>query len=229
MNKKNIIILSLLSAFFSLLYILSNQFGLFRYISMFIFPIEKYVNNYKNLDKITNKIIISIITTDKQLDNIKYTIKSLLDQTVKVDLISITLPHDNKFILSPELAKTVVIYKCGDEKTVTSNLNCLLSTIFREGETTTKLITLKGGVIYGKDFIETLLNSSEKNPDTIIYINSIKDSIDLEKGALFNMGIFDDKFNNISDNVDANEYINKYIHEKSYKKLKINYSENYKY
>ena len=54
-------------------------------------------------------------------------------------------------------------------------------------------------------------------------------SIDLEKGALFNMGIFDDKFNNISDNVDANEYINKYIHEKSYKKLKINYSENYKY
>ena len=234
MEKKNIIIISLLSAVFSLIYILLNYFGLIRYICMYIYPIETYINKYKNIDHINkkNKVIITIITTNKQLENIHNTVKSLLDQTIRVDLISIIIPSKHNFVLPIELNKIVTLYNCPDEKAITGNLNCLLSTISREGESSTKLITLGAGVIYGKDFIETILEASEKNPNSIIYVDSGKNnSIDLEKGALFNMGFFDKDFMNIPDDVHANDWVNNYFNiqkHKDIKKIKIKYTENYK-
>ena len=234
MKKKTIIIISLLSAVFSLIYILLNYFGLVRYIGMYIYPIEGFINKYKNIDQINikNKVIISLIATTPQLENINPVIKSLLDQTVRVDLISIILPSHNTWVLPTELTKTVAIFKCPPgEKTQTGNLDCLLSTITREGESTTKIITLGAGVIYGKDFIEILLETSEKNPNSIIYVNSDSKSesyIDLEKGSLYSMNFFDQDFLNIGPPADmhANEWINKYF--KNRDKKKIVYNENYK-
>ena len=231
MEKKTIIIISLLSAVFSLIYILLNYFGLIRYIGMYLYPIDGYINNYKNLDQINkeNKVVISIIPTGNNIDNIKHVIKSLLDQTVKVNIISIIIPQKNNYELPKELIKTVAVYKCGDEKSKTGNLNCLLATIAREGEATTKIITLSDGVIYGKDFIETLLDKADKNPNSIVYVDSGKNNyIDLEKGAVFSTAFFDKDFLNIPDDVHANEWVNKYFNNKGTKKIKVKYSENYK-
>jgi hypothetical protein len=231
MEKKTIIIISLLSAVFSLIYILLNYFGLIRYLYMYIYPIEGYINKYKNLDQINkeNKVIISLIATDKQLENITHVIKSLLDQTVRVDLISIIIPQTNNYVLPKNLSKTVAIYKGCDEKAKTGNLNCLLSTIAREGEITSKIITLGADVIYGKDFIETILDTSEKNPDSVVYVNSGKNNyIELEKGAVFSIGFFEKDFMDIPSDVHANEWVNNYINNKGIKKVKVNYNENYK-
>ena len=93
MEKKTIIIISLISAIFSLIYILLNYFGVIRYFGLYFSPVEKYIKKYKNLDKIgEHKIIISLTETPEQIKKITPTIKSLLDQTVKVDLISIVIP-----------------------------------------------------------------------------------------------------------------------------------------
>lgn len=231
MKRKTIIILSLLSAVFSLLYILLNYFGIIRYMSMRTDSINSYIDNYKNLDQINKeiKVIITIIATKKQLRNIKPVIKSLLDQTVKVNLISMIIPYKTNYKLPEDLSNVVAIYNCNEEKAKTGDLNSLLSTISREGEATTKVITLGAGVIYGKDFIETLLEAGEQNPNTILYIdNRKKDFIKLEKGAVFNTGFFDKDFMDIPDEVHANEWVNKYFDNKNIKKINIKYKENYK-
>ena len=96
MKKKTIITLSLISAVLSFFYIILNYYGFLRYIGIKIFPVERYFNNNKNLDKIhkNNKIVISIMVDDinkKSLQSsLNSTIKSLLDQTIAVDFISIT-------------------------------------------------------------------------------------------------------------------------------------------
>ena len=230
MQKKTIIILLTLSAVFSMFYILLSYYGFLRYINIHLYSTESYMNNYKNLDQINkkHKVVISIITSDEQLKNIKYMVKSLLDQTVKVNLISITTP-DNNYVLPKELINTVALYKCNKEKTRSGNLNSILSTMVREGDSTTKLITLEAGVVYGKDFIESLLEMEEKNPNCVVYVNKENhNSIELEKGVVFNMGFFDKDFIDIPTNVNANEWVNTYINNKNIKKVKLDYNQNYK-
>ena len=232
MKKKNLIILCLLSAVFSIIYIVLNYYGLIRYTNMYFYSIEHYLNNYTTLDQVNkkHKVIISIIVKEEQLKNIKYVIKSLLDQTVKVNLISIVLPDNNNYILPDELNKTVAIYKYSHTKKSLGNLNSILSTIIREGDATTKIVTLQAGTIYGKDFIETILEESEKYPESVIYVNSEKNNyIELEKGVVFNAGLFDTDFIDNPNNINTTHFVNNYFDKKNIKKNKLKYNQNYRY
>lgn len=222
MEKKTIIIISLISAIFSLIYILLNYFGVIRYFALYFSPVEKYIKKYKNLDKIgEHKIIINLTVTPEQIKKITPTIKSLLDQTVKVDLISIVIPYGNKYKLPSKLKDSVSVFRCEDDK---KELNFLIPTILREGESTTRIITLGSDKVYGKDFIETLLEQSNKNPNKIIYKNN-KDYIDLTKGVVFSTNFFDEKALDIPENTDCNKWVNNYFN--SFQKERINYNENY--
>jgi hypothetical protein len=222
MEKKSIIILSLLSAVLSLIYVLLSYFGLLRYYSLYYFDIKGYTKNYKNLDKLgKHRTVISMIVTQKQIIDIDHTIKSLLDQTVKVDLISITIPTDFDYTLKDELNDCVSIFRCDPDKGI---LNCLLPVIMREQESTTRIITLCDGIAYGKDFIETILEESENNPEKIIYVNK-ENYMDLSKGIVFSTKFFNEDFLDVPDNIDSNEWINEYF--KNTQKIKIDYNENY--
>lgn len=222
MKKKTIIIVSLISSVLSLLYVILNYFGLIRYCGLYLFTVESYSKKYNNLDKIGDyRTVISLTATPEQMKNLTPTIKSLLDQTVKVDLISVTIPYGNEYKLPSKLENSVSIFRCGIDK---KSLNCLLPAITREGESTTKIITLGSDKIYGKDFIEVLLDKSNKKPDTIIYENN-KDYIDLMKGVVFSTNFFEENIFDKPTNVEPNEWINEYF--KYFPKEKINYTENY--
>lgn len=223
MERKTIIIISIISAILSLFYILLNYFGLLRYMGLYIFPIEGYIKNYKNLDQIDkNRVVISLTASPNQLKKITPVIKSLLDQTVKIDLISIIVPYGNQYVLPVSVSNAVTVFRCG---TNNGKLNCLLPAVLRENESTTKIITLGSNTIYGKDFIETLLEESKKYPDQIIYVNK-KDYIDLDKGVVFNTKFFNEDFLNVNRKIDANQWVNDYFKNKP--KKRITYSENFK-
>jgi len=221
MEKKIIIIISLISAVLSLVYVLLNYFGITRYMGLYMFPVESYIKNYKKLDKIgKNRTIISVTATPNQMKKLTTTIKSLLDQTVKVDIISIVIPHGNKYIVPNELKDVISIFRCGEDK---EGLNCLIPTVMRENESTTRIITIGSGKIYGKDFIEELLVEAEKYPNKIIHTT---DSIDITSGVVFSTEFFDENFLNTPKGIDANKWVNTYF--KDFQKQKIKYSENYK-
>ena len=89
MEKKTIIIISVVSIIISLIYILLNYFGLLRYMGMYLYSPSTFGEAYKKLDEgdKNNRIVISLTTTPENLKNITPVINSLLDQTVKVNLI----------------------------------------------------------------------------------------------------------------------------------------------
>ena len=183
-------------------------------------PVEKYINKYNNLDQVNpnSKVIICLIV--KNDINLTPTIKSLLDQTVKVNQISVIIPENINYTVPNILTNIITIYKCDKDKSL---LNFLYYTLLKEGEENTKIITLNNNKIYGKDFIETLLETSEKKPMDIIHINN---TINIENGCLFSTQLFNEDFIDINQNKDnLNQYINNYF--KNTPKTKINYSENF--
>ena len=225
MNKKSIIILSFLSAIFSLIYVLSNYFGWTRYFNLYISPIEKYINNYKNLEQVNDKkrVVVSISPTPDQLHKIEQVIKSILDQTVRVDLIYVVLPYgkDHKLDkkISKKLEKTVTLFRTSRHY---GKLISLIPIAMKEGESNTQIITLGADKIYGEDFIETLLDISEKYPDNIISSNS-HSSIE---GTVFNINLFEESFFNIPKYYDKEKWFGKYF--SKVPKKNINYKQNYR-
>src|SRR3989344_4209045 len=100
MTKKTIIILSVVSTILSLVYIFLVYFGIIRYFSIQIYPLESYSKNYKNLDKASkdekNRVIVSLSTSPNKIKKLKPVINSILDQTVRVDEIAISIPYDKQ-------------------------------------------------------------------------------------------------------------------------------------
>lgn len=223
MEKKTIIIISLVSAILSLIYVILNYYGITRYISMYFLSAEKYTKNYKKLDKIGNyKTVISLTITQNQMSKLPQVIKSLLDQTIRVDYISLIIPYGYEYQLPKDLDSSILVLRCSKDHGI---LNCLIPSILKETESTTRIITLGADSVYGTDFIETLMESSEKYPDKIIYVNK-NDVIDLNKGVVFSTKFFNTGFVDIPGGVDGNKWVNDYF--KDFPKQRISYGDNYK-
>lgn len=220
MERKTIILISLIAAIISMIYVILDYFGIIRYIKLYLYSPEQYIKDYKKLDKIyKDKVVISLTTTPDNMKKLKPVINSLLDQTVQVDLISLCIPEGNdEYKLPSELKDAVAIFRCGNDQ----ELNPLISTIMREGESTTSIIVLGDDYVYGKDFVETLIEESNKNPNDIICVGN---SINLKKGALFKTDFFKEDFLE-KNNQTPDEFVNDYF--KNHKQIHINYYENYK-
>lgn len=226
MQKKTIIILSLLSAVFSLIYILFSYYGYMRYFGMYVFSTESYSKNYSKLDKMVDdkKVIISMTTTPSRIKKIGPVIRSLLDQTVRVDSISIVIPYGKDYTIEKDLEKVVSVYRTGKDY---GELNCLIPTVMREGESDTLIITVGDDTIYSKDFIEKLLETNQSNTDSIIF-NSKDEQVDTKKGSVFKTDIFDEGFLDPPEGVDSNKWINDYIAKNKLKTMRIEAKENYR-
>jgi hypothetical protein len=224
MEKKTIIKISIISIIISMIYLLLQYFGIIRYVKLYFSSLQNYIENYKNLDKIdkNNKVVINLTLNSKNVKKLTPVINSLLDQTTKVDLISVTIPDGKDYKLPEKIKDAVFIVKSNENY---GELTPLLSSVLDEGENNTKIIILGDDKIYGKDFIEKLIVESNENPDKIIYANS-KNSINLNQGVIFKSDFFDEKFLDIKKNVNPHKWVNNYF--KDYKKKKISYYENYK-
>lgn len=224
MDKKTIVAISLVIAIISLVYMLLSYFGLVRYAGMYLFSTESYTKNYSNLDQVDKdkRVIISLTATEKEMKKLTPVIKSLLDQTVKVNLISVVVPYGKKYKLPKNLKDSVSVYKTGINY---KDLNAVIPAALREGEATTQIIALGADKIYGKDFIEELLETAKKNPEHIVYCNNKDEEMCIRKGILFPIDVFTEEFFNLPKNTDSKDWVNKFF--KGQKKTKIEYSENY--
>ena len=166
MNTYLFIFLTILS----IVFIIASYYGIDRYIKLHINNTESYIENYKNLNKANTdkKVVISLSNNDTYsyetsiLVNMKPVLKSILDQTVKVDMISLNV----SFALSHKdtCEKIANIFECQDYGCATK----FVPTILREDNADTIIIILNNNVIYGKDFIESIIDEYNKNKTAII-------------------------------------------------------------
>jgi len=212
MNKITIIIF-LLSILLTLIY----YFGLIRYLMLYVNPLEKYINNYKNLDKSSSgKVIISLTTTPCKIDKMEMMIKSILDQTVRVDQIVLNIPElykGEKYNIPEEYKNILNIFTSGRDYGIAGTK--LIPTLLREPDADTIIILLNDDIIYGEDFIETLIHDSESNKEKCIYSSN---------SILVKPKFFDEKILNREGNIDNNFILDNLKVEK----IKISYFENYK-
>ena len=198
----------------SLVFTFLIYFGITRYIQLHYENPDKYIKNYKNISNIADindKIIISFTTTPSRIKKITPMLNSILDQTVKVDRIVLNIPKicNNKEYDIPEKYKDILsIMKC--EKNY-GPATKFVPTILREDDANTIIILLDDDTIYGKDFIETILEESKKNKNKAI----ISKKAILCKPTHIDPNIFDKKceFSTdkwIEDNIIAEKYILKY-------------------
>ena len=218
MQKKTIIILTIVSTLLSLIYIILLYFGLTRYLSLRIKSSKKLIENYSKIPRVDNntRTIISFTTVPDRINKIQPMINSILDQTKRVDQIVLVIPYkykDKKYDI-PQFVKDVanVVPSGKDYGQGTKFIPVLL----REKECDTIIIALNDNVIYGADFIETITDEAKTHPDTVITDN--KKYAILTRPACYGCDII----NRDQDKFDDTWFINNAKH-----KITIKYTENY--
>jgi hypothetical protein len=219
MKKNTKVILLFFSTIFSLLIIFMTYYSLDRYAGLHLSKINKYIENYSKLDKIKGRTVISFYTTPDRIKKINPMIKSILDQTVKVDEIALNLPPSKeKYNIPPEYEQIINVYNVGKNYGTSTSI---IPTLLREKEKGTKIIYLDDDKIYGKDFIQTMLEEGEKIPDrAVVCKKNEKICGVLVKPEFFKTDVVYNKMENFDNNWMMDHLTNK--------SREINYKENYK-
>jgi hypothetical protein len=154
-------VLLILSVIFSFIYTLMVYYSMDRYLTLYFTSTEGYSKEYMKLDKADDKGNVSVIISasprccGRRLDVV---LSSILDQTVKVDKILVDISECD-FVRIPVLEGGVVEFLRDREKLVD---------IVRESDADTRFVFLQDDVIYGKDFLQNILEKSLEKPDKIV-------------------------------------------------------------
>lgn len=163
--------MTIISIIATLLYMLIAYYGYDRNIVIRNFAnTESYIKNYSSIDKEKDiRIVLNILVNDAEIDKLKPLLLSLLDQTIRVDEIAISkYSNTNIKRTCDDYVKDICqIYNLNDSS---DNLKAILS---RERESDTILILLDNNVLYGKDFLEYIIEMSKKYPNNIIDVNNV--------------------------------------------------------
>ena len=142
-----------------------------RYKKLQQSSLKQYVNNYRNIDKkCKDKVVISFTTTPNRIKDITPMLLSLLDQTARVDQIAMNIPekcNDYSYDIPKEYGDICNIYTAGKDYGIGTKY---VPTLLREDNCGTKIILIDDNKIYGKDFIEKIIQESNKYPDKVIYV-----------------------------------------------------------
>lgn len=187
MSKRLFQIISLIFSILYLIYLFLSYNGITRYLTLHVNSTESYIKNYPNLQKADKDRVVVCFSADlNSLQNIKPFLNSILDQTVRVDDIALTIPSKDINKIPENLKKVLSIYGYNKDY---ENAGNLISSVLREPEATTKIIIVEPYMVYGEDFIETMIKESSKHKDKIIYAHPSKSP---KWGILLKPSFFDD-------------------------------------
>lgn len=179
------------------------QFDISRYVKIkYSNEYKSYITNYSKIPKINTeqKVIISLTTSPQMINNIKSTIKSLLDQSVRVDEIVLNIPEKSNGLIYniPEVYKDMItIKKCSVDYGESTSI---IPTLLRECDDCV-VICVEDKYIYGFDFIESIFDQYKKNTNKII----------ISKGSiLLKCSFFDNNILLVDKKMSTTKLLNKY-------------------
>ena len=175
------VIISLVVSILSFVAILISYFGISRLICLRLYSIDHYLEKYHKLDKDVQRVVISMTVFDADTSKLKPVINSLLDQTNRVDQISLNIPSNKSIDIPKEYNKVVNVFKLGK---ATNDSDGLKATIKREHDADTKIIYASASKIYGKDLVENLVETSNKYPGNIILAGTTPEYLTIKDAIL---------------------------------------------
>jgi hypothetical protein len=146
-------------------------------ISIILIVIYLYytIKNEKFQSEISNdEIIVTLSTSPKRLNDIKETLDSMLNQSIKPNKIFINVPYvfkrtgeeydNNKLVNIKNIDSRIQINRCEDKGPITK----LLETLKLTNNPNSIIIIMDDDINYNNDTIEKLTNELKKNPDKVI-------------------------------------------------------------
>jgi hypothetical protein len=160
MEKLKILILAIIFTIISIIYVLISYYGFDRYFYMHMFNTHKYLSKYKNLPKYGDgKVVVGFqVKPTDNLEKIKPMLNSILDQTIRVDVIYVVCD-----IVLPTFINDIAVKIPWKN----NNTNPIIPLLLKEKDNDTVIIWLNTDVVYGKDYIETMIDKS-KNGSCIV-------------------------------------------------------------
>jgi len=208
MNISTFVTLTLVSVILSLLV----QFGIMRYFFLHMKCSKGYVEKYSKLPKSKDhkRVIVTLSLKPEEINAFKPTLNSLLDQSVSVDSIVTNTENHKKYEIPEYVRQACQIGLAGDSF---DEALALIPTLLREGEAGTVVISVQNGIVYGKDYIQTLLET----------LNDVKKPVVTEYGVCANAGDFKAGVTSAG-RQDVCDWYKAYLPETFYLKYKENYS-----
>ncbi len=236
------LILTLIITIISIVFIALSYYGIIRLCKLKIGSCESFAKDYIKLSKANSKfkIIISIYGTS--YESLKLTINSILDQTVRPDQIIISVPEGTNINIGNYIKDNKIITIHDVPKKYKTCCN-FMSPLLSEKDGDTIIILVNENTIYGPDFVETIVEESEKNPNCIIYLSKYNakiysqtykkedsngDVIDTSRGVLVKPKFFDS--NIINENTfidDLDVMLSLQMNKNNICSVKMEYSENF--
>lgn len=233
--------MNLVISVLTLVYLLMSYYGYVRFFNMCMKSCESYSKDYLKLPRVTSKSKVLVSLYAREFPEML--VKSILDQTVHPDQIIITSPAIPSFLSDNKIL--VVHSTPGNYESLTP----LLSPLSREKDGEAKIIIVDSRQVYGKDFVETLVEASENSPDAVIFTKGYNakksfdkgekvdvpyenDVIDVSGGVLikpkfFGAEIFEiDGVSNAA-RKDLDVFLSSYLRKKSVSMVQIKYDENF--
>lgn len=175
MNKRLMLIMSLVFSLLSLVYVVLDYFGYLRCWRLHASTTsEPYIKGYSKLDTMestsddtpSTRTLIGVSVCDgTSPKRVLQTVNSLLDQTVKVDMIVVV--HPPTFVPTSELKKAARMMPSGVSSR-DQTLSAIRTLVQQEGDADARVLNVGGDVTYGKDFVETLLEKALTAPNAIV-------------------------------------------------------------
>lgn len=161
MNIKTFVIRSVIGILLSVIIYL----GLLRYIYLHFSSTKKHLEKYKSLKNAStkDKVVIVIPVDKSKINKLKPVLNSVLDQTVRVNNIFIhSTEHKSKF--PSDCQNVAYIAKCGCDY---GEAMGIIPALLREDNTETIIIVLRDNVVYGKDFVQTMVEEIKEKDKPI--------------------------------------------------------------
>ena len=162
MKKSTILIFLIISTIISVIFILLNYFGINRLLMLHIYGSKSYRENYSKLPKVSDEKQVKIFVSANKntINRMEPTITSILDQTNRVDKIYLVLSDKNLTV--PDFVSKVcnIVHSICDGESI----NCVVS---KQKDSDVELIMIRPDVVYGKDFVEKIVEEGEKTNDNL--------------------------------------------------------------
>lgn len=165
MRKRTMAKWTIILSIVSLAFILLSYFGVIRFLSLHYYSTEGYTKNYAKLPKTEDRVVVTFSTSEKQAPELRGMVNSVLDQTMRVDLVALNTSDGEEKQLPNGYTDIISVFPVAKNY---GKLRGLIPTLARELDDETMIIFLQDDMIYGKDVFEQLIDAHEKQPNKAI-------------------------------------------------------------
>lgn len=187
---------------------------------MHFFTPESYIENFSKLPRKRQDeesiVVTTSISSKEEVMKLKPFLASIMDQTIKVDQIVLNVPGSEE-VENPH-PRILSIFSTGKDYN-DPIMNSVIPTLFREGEEDTVIISLRPDVVYGKDFIETMLRANVSKNSTPDVIKSASGSEILIRPKYFTKSILSHEGKSLMDCLIPEQKIREIKYNENYRKF----------